>query len=77
VALEKLGIKSLSRLPFTLADGSLEREITAVLLSIRGRKARVQVAFAEAGEESEVSDLWSIRLQKGLSRATSANCTLA
>jgi clan AA aspartic protease len=51
--LEKLGVKVFSRLPFTLADGRrLERDITAVLLSIDGRKAPVQVAFGEEGEEA-------------------------
>jgi len=51
--LEKLGVKSVSRLPFTLADGStLERDTTAVLLTIDGRKAGVQVAFGEEGEEA-------------------------
>ena len=51
--LEKLGVKSVSRLPFTLADGStLERDTTAVLLAIDGRKAGVQVAFGEEGEEA-------------------------
>jgi aspartyl protease family protein len=51
--LEKLGIKAFSRLPFTLADGRrLERDTTAVLLIIDGRKAPVQVAFGEEGEEA-------------------------
>src|SRR5256714_15182658 len=51
--LDKLGVKSVSRLPFTLADGStLERDTTAVLLTIDGRKAGVQVAFGEEGEEA-------------------------
>jgi clan AA aspartic protease len=51
--LEKLGVKSVSRLPFSLADGStLERDTTAVLLTIDGRKAGVQVAFGEKGEEA-------------------------
>jgi clan AA aspartic protease len=49
--LKKLGVTAFSRLPFTLADGSrLEREVTAVLLTIDGRKAPVQVAFGEDGE---------------------------
>jgi predicted aspartyl protease len=49
--LDSLGIKPLSRLPFELADGrQLERDVTAVLLQIDGRKAPVQVAFGEAGE---------------------------
>ena len=51
--LEKLGVKPVSRLPFTLADGRrLERDTSAVLLTINGRKAAVPVAFAEEGEES-------------------------
>ncbi len=51
--LEKLGVKAFSRLPFTLADGRrLERDTTAVLLTIDGRKAPVQVAFGEDGEEA-------------------------
>jgi clan AA aspartic protease len=49
--LKKLGVTAFSRLPFSLADGSrLEREVTAVLLTIDGRKAPVQVAFGEDGE---------------------------
>ena len=49
--LESLGVKPLSRLPFELADGRrLERDITAVLLVIDGRKAPVEVAFGEPGE---------------------------
>jgi predicted aspartyl protease len=51
--LEKLGVKAFSRLPFTLADDRrLERDTTAVLLTIDGRKAPVPVAFGELGEES-------------------------
>src|SRR6266849_1110740 len=51
--LEKLGVKAYSRLPFTLADGRrLERETTAVLMTIDGRKGAVQVAFGEPGEEA-------------------------
>ncbi len=51
--LEKLGVKAFSRLPFMLADGRrLERDTTAVLLTINGRKAPVQVAFGEDGEEA-------------------------
>jgi clan AA aspartic protease len=51
--LEKLGVKAFSRLPFTLADGSrLERDTTAVLLTVDGRKAAVQVAIGEQGEEA-------------------------
>jgi len=49
--LESLGVPAYSRLPFTLADGRrLEREITAVLFIIDGRKAPVEVAFGESGE---------------------------
>jgi clan AA aspartic protease len=49
--LESLGAKPLSRLPFELADGrKLERDITAILLVIDGRKAPVEVAFGEPGE---------------------------
>ncbi len=51
--LERLGVGALSRLPFTLADGrTLERETSAVLLTIDGRKAAVPVAFGEPGEEA-------------------------
>ncbi len=51
--LDKLGAQPLSRLPFSLADGRrLERDITAVLLTLDGRKAPVQVAFGEPGEEA-------------------------
>ncbi|HMD98485.1 MAG TPA: aspartyl protease family protein [Terriglobia bacterium] len=51
--LERLGAVVYSRLPFTLADGrTLERDTTAVLLTIDGRKAAVQVAFGELGEEA-------------------------
>ncbi len=51
--LEKLGVPAYSRLPFTLADGRrLEPETTADLLTIDGRKAPVQVAFGEPGEEA-------------------------
>lgn len=51
--LQKLGVPPSSRLPFSLADGRrLERDVTAVLLTIDGRKAPVQVAFGEPGEES-------------------------
>jgi predicted aspartyl protease len=49
--LEKLGVQPFSRLPFTLADGHrLERDTTAVLLIVDGRKGAVQVAFGEPGE---------------------------
>jgi len=48
--LTRLG-SAYSTLPFELADGRhLEREITAVLMAIDGRKAPVQVAFGEPGE---------------------------
>jgi len=51
--LERLGAGTFSRLPFTLADGrTLERETSAVLLTIDGRKAAVPVAFGEPGEEA-------------------------
>ncbi len=51
--LEKLGVSTLSRLPFTLADGrELERDVTSVMLTIDGRKAPVPVAFGEPGEEA-------------------------
>ncbi len=50
---ERLGVKAFSRLPFSLADGRLlERDTTAVLLTIDGRKAPVPVAFGEPGEEA-------------------------
>ena len=50
--LEKLGVQAFSRLPFMLADGHrLERDITAVLIIVDGRRAPVQVAFGEQGEE--------------------------
>lgn len=49
--LDNLGVKPLSRLPFELADGRrLERDVTAVLIQIDGRKAPVEVAFGETGE---------------------------
>jgi clan AA aspartic protease len=51
--LERLGVGTFSRLPFTLADGRiLEREISAVSLTIDGRKAAVPVAVGEPGEEA-------------------------
>jgi len=51
--LERLGVGALSRLPFTLSDGrTLERETSAVLLTIDGRKAAVPVALGEPGEEA-------------------------
>lgn len=50
--LAKLDVAPLSRLPFTLADGrTLERDVSAVLLTIDGRKAAVPVAFGEPGEK--------------------------
>jgi clan AA aspartic protease len=49
--LEAVGAKPMSRLPFSLADGRvLERDVTAVMLTIDGRKAPIQVAFGEDGE---------------------------
>ncbi len=51
--LQKLGVTAFSRLPFSLADGRvLERDTTAVLLIIEGRKAPVPVAFGESGKEA-------------------------
>ena len=51
--LEKLGAVPFSRLPFLLADGRrLERDVTAVLLTVDGRKAPVEVAYGEPGEEA-------------------------
>jgi clan AA aspartic protease len=51
--LQKLGVAAFSRLPFLLADGRrLERDVTAVLMAFDGRKAPVQVAFGEPGEEA-------------------------
>ena len=51
--LQKLGVTALSRLPFSLADGRrLERDVTAVLVTFDGRKAPLQVAFGEPGEEA-------------------------
>src|SRR2546426_11968960 len=50
--LERLGVTAFSRLPFSLADGRvLERDATAVLLTIYGRKTPVPVAFGEPGEK--------------------------
>lgn len=49
--LAKLGVAAYSKLPFELADGRhLERDVTAVLMAVDGRKAPVQVAFGEPGE---------------------------
>ncbi len=51
--LQRLDIRPLSTLPFSLADGrTLERETSAVLLTIDGRKGAVPVAFGEPGEEA-------------------------
>jgi clan AA aspartic protease len=51
--LERLGVAAFSRQPFVLADGRrLERDITAVLLTIDERRAPVPVAFGEPGEEA-------------------------
>jgi predicted aspartyl protease len=51
--LQRLGVTAVSRLPFSLADGRvLERDATAVLLTIDGRKAAVPVAFGEPGKEA-------------------------
>jgi predicted aspartyl protease len=51
--LQRLGVTPFSRLPFTYADGrALERDITAVLLTVDGRTAPVPVAFGEPGEEA-------------------------
>jgi clan AA aspartic protease len=49
--LQDLSVPPFSRLPFSLADGSrVERDVTAVLLQIDGRKAPVEVAFGQKGE---------------------------
>ncbi len=51
--LQKLGVTAFSQLPFSPADGRrLERHVTAVLVTFDGRKAPVQVAFGEPGEEA-------------------------
>ncbi len=51
--LAKLGVAPFSRLPFSLADGRrLERDVTAVLATVDGRRAPVTVAFGEPGEEA-------------------------
>jgi clan AA aspartic protease len=51
--LQKLGVTSFSRLPFSLADGRrLERDVTAVLVTFDGSKAPVQGAFGAPGEEA-------------------------
>ena len=51
--LERLGAPVVSRLPFTLADGrELERDTSVVVLTVDGRKAAVEVAFGEPGEEA-------------------------
>src|SRR5438046_10065692 len=49
--LQKLGVTAFSRLPFSLADRRvLERNTTAVLLTIDGRKAPVSVSFGDLVE---------------------------
>jgi len=49
--LQNLGVTAFSRLPFSVADGRvLERDVTAILLTVDGRRAPVEVAFGEAGE---------------------------
>lgn len=49
--IENLGVKAFSILPFELADGrTLQRETTAVLIQVDGRKAALQVAIGEPGE---------------------------
>jgi clan AA aspartic protease len=49
--LQSLGAQPFSSLPFSLADGRrLERDVTAVLVQIDGRKAPVEVAFDREGE---------------------------
>jgi predicted aspartyl protease len=51
--LERLGVTAYSRLPFSFADGHrLERDVSAVQLTIDGRKAPAQGAFGEPGEEA-------------------------
>lgn len=53
VLLEALECKPVSSLPFTLTDGrTLERETTAVLLTVEGRRAAIAVAFGEPSEEA-------------------------
>lgn len=49
--IENLGVRAFSSLPFELADGrTLQREVTAVLLQVDGRKAPIEVAIGEQGE---------------------------
>src|SRR5260370_166816 len=49
----KRSTMQICRMTFTLADGHrLERDTTAVLMTVDGRKGAVQVAFGEAGEEA-------------------------
>ena len=51
--LERLGVRVFSRLPFTFTDErTMERETSAVLLTIDGVTAPVPVVFGEAGEEA-------------------------
>ncbi|MGO9269300.1 MAG: hypothetical protein ACLQOO_03405 [Terriglobia bacterium] len=51
--LERLGAVVFSRLPFTGVDGRrFEKDITAVLLTIDGKKGGVSVAFGDQGEEA-------------------------
>jgi clan AA aspartic protease len=51
--LQKLSMTAFSGLPFSLADGRrLERDVRAVVVTFDGRKAPVQVAFGETGEEA-------------------------
>lgn len=49
--LVRLGATAYSRLPFSVADGRvLERDVTAVLMTVDGRRAPIEVAFGETGE---------------------------
>ena len=49
----KVGRDSFLAVAFSLGDGRrLERDFTAVLVTFDGRKAPVQVAFGEPGEEA-------------------------
>jgi hypothetical protein len=48
--LEKLGVVAFSRLPFTLADGHrLERDTTAVLMTIDGEKGPYKLPLERRG----------------------------
>lgn len=59
--LQDLGVKPLSRLPVSLADGRrLERDVSAVLVHVDGRKAPVEVAF---GQEDEAAVLGATALE--------------